>query len=251
MKPKIKISVLTIFPEMFRTLTDFGVFKRALDNGIIEFEAVNLRDYTHDRHKITDIPGYGPGPGMVMKPEPFFEYYEEYEKKNNKKPYTVILSPQGRPFNNEISSELSKKEDILFFCGRYEGPDERVYNICDDEISVGDFVVTGGEIPAMIIIDSLSRFIPGVVGDSESVENDSFFNGLLDYSVYTKPYEYKNYKVPDILLSGNHKKIESFRKKESIIKTILKRPDLFIKKDFSSEEKKEIVEIIREMFKDA
>ncbi|WP_129408947.1 tRNA (guanosine(37)-N1)-methyltransferase TrmD [Marinitoga lauensis] len=247
MNPKIEIDVVTIFPEMFEAITKYGVLSKAIKENIVSFKAHNLRDYTKDKHKVTDLYAYGGGPGMVMKPEPFFEFYDTYIEKKGKKPYVIITSPQGKRFESSDAERLAKKENIVFFCGRYEGIDERVMSLVDEEFSIGDFVVTGGELPAMLMIDALCRFVPGVVGDIDSVKNDSFYNQLLDHPHYTKPREYRGMKVPEVLLSGNHKKIDEYRKKESILRTILKRPDLFIKHDLDEFEKKVIVNIIREL----
>ncbi|MDO7976192.1 MULTISPECIES: tRNA (guanosine(37)-N1)-methyltransferase TrmD [Oceanotoga] len=250
MEQKMKIKVLSIFPNMFNTLFEYGVLKKSIENGIVDFEAINLRDYTDDKHHVTDIPGYGGKSGMVMKVEPFFKYYEEYSK-DGEKPYVIMTSPQGIKFDNSVSRYLSEKKKLLFLCGRYEGIDARIEKIVDKEVSIGDFVVTGGEIPAMLMIDSLLRFVPGVVGDNDSVINDSFYNGLLDYSQYTKPYDFNGEKVPEILLSGNHLKIEKYRKKNSLLNTILKRKDLFIKRKLSEEEKELLTEIIGELYNNA
>ena len=250
MNQTINIKVVSIFPGMFSSLTNFGVIRKAIEGSIVKFEAINLRDYTKDKHKVTDKPGYGGNSGMVMLAEPFLKFYDDYCSKHEK-PYVVMTSPQGRRFDNNISKTLASKKNLVFLCGRYEGPDERVMSIVDDEISIGDFVVTGGELPAMIMIDSLLRFIPGVVGDENSVINDSFYNGLLDYPHYTKPAELRNLKVPEVLLSGNHAKIEKYRKKESFLRTILKRPDLFLKRELKKEDKKIIVEIIKELYDSA
>lgn len=245
--PKIEIDVVTIFPEMFDAIVKYGVISKAIKNNIISFNAHNLRNYTKDKHKVTDLYAYGGGPGMVMKPEPFFEFYDNYLEKKGKKPYVIMPSPQGKQFNSKDAERLASIENIVFFCGRYEGIDERVMSLVDEELSIGDFVVTGGELPSMLMIDAISRFIPGVVGDIESVKNDSFYNQLLDYPHFTKPRSYRGMDVPKVLLSGNHKKIEEYRKKESILRTILKRPDLFIKHDLDEFEKKVIVNIIREL----
>jgi len=247
MTPKIEIDVVTIFPEMFEAITKYGVLARAIKGNIVSFKAHDLRDYTKDKHRVTDLYAYGGGPGMVMKPEPFFEFYDAYIKGKNKKPYVIMPSPQGKTFDSTAAERLAKKENIVFFCGRYEGIDERVMTLVDEEMSIGDFVVTGGELPSMLMIDALCRFVPGVVGDIDSVRNDSFYNQLLDHPHYTKPREYRNMKVPEVLLSGNHQKIEEYRKKESILRTILKRPDLFIKHDLDEFEKKVVVNIIREL----
>jgi tRNA (guanine37-N1)-methyltransferase len=251
MKPKIKIRTVSIFPEMFKILIENGVISKSIKNGLINFEAINLRDYTVDKHKVTDKPGYGGGAGMVMLAEPFFKAYEHFEKEVNEKPYVILTSPMGKTLNNEMSKKLALKKNLMFFCGRYEGIDNRVKSIIDEEISIGDYILTGGEIPALVIIDSLLRFVPGVVGDQESVVNDSFYEGLLDYSHYTKPEELRGYKIPEVLKSGNHKNIAYFRKKDSLLNTIMKRPDLFIKKELTEEQKKMVVEIIEELSKDA
>lgn len=245
---QIKISVLTIFPGMFDILKNYGVIKKAIEKRLVEIDIFNLRDYTTDKHKVTDKPGYGGQNGMVMLAEPFYRFYEEYIISKNLKPYIVLPSPQGEVFNNDLAFELAKKENLVFFCGRYEGIDERVKKIVDKEVSIGDYVLTGGEIPTMVIIETLLRFLPGVIGSKTSVENDSFYNGLLDHSHYTKPQNFRGMKVPEILLSGNHERIETFRKKESLLKTILKRPDLFIKKELSEEEKQVLIVLIQEMF---
>lgn len=245
---RIKISVLTIFPGMFDIIRNYGVIKKAIEKKLVEIDILNLRDYTTDKHKVTDKPGYGGENGMVMLAEPFYRFYDEYILSKNHKPYIVLPSPQGEVFNNDLAFELAKKEELVFFCGRYEGIDERVRKIVDKEVSIGDYVLTGGEIPTMVIIETLLRFLPGVIGSKTSVENDSFYNGLLDYSHYTKPQNFRGMQVPEILLSGDHERIRIFRKKDSLLKTILKRPDLFIKKELNEEEKKILVEIIQEMF---
>jgi len=232
---------------MFEAITKYGVLSRAIQNNIVSFTAHDLRDYTKDKHKVTDLYAYGGGPGMVMKPEPFFEFYDNYVQTKNKKPYVILTSPQGKRFDSTDAERLSKQENLVFFCGRYEGIDERVMKLVDEEFSIGDFVVTGGELPSMLMIDAICRFVPGVVGDIESVKNDSFYNSLLDHPHYTKPREFRGLKVPEVLLSGNHEKINEYRKRESIIRTILKRPDLFIKHDLDEFEKKVIVNIIREL----
>jgi len=245
---QIKITVLTIFPGMFDIIKNYGIIKKAIERKLVEIDILNLRDYTTDVHKVTDRPGYGGQNGMVMLVEPFYRFYDEYILPKNHKPYIVLPSPQGEVFNNNLAFELANKEEIVFFCGRYEGIDERVKRIIDKEVSIGDYVLTGGEIPTMVIIETLLRFLPGVVGSKTSVENDSFYNGFLDHSHYTKPQNFRGMKVPEILLSGDHERIRNFRKKDSLLKTILKRPDLFIKKELDEEDKKVIVELIQEMF---
>jgi len=242
-----KIEVVSIFPNFVSQYFSFGVIEKALKKDIIDIKSINLRDYTHDKHKITDKPGYGGNSGMVMIPEPFFEYYDDYKKRENKKPFVVMPSPQGIKFDNEISKSLSEKDNLVFFCGRYEGIDNRVNEIVDLEVSIGDFVLTGGELPTLLMVDSLLRFVPEVVGNKNSVKNDSFYNGLLDFNHYTRPSNFRGGQIPEVLLSGDHKKIENFQKKQSLLNTALKRPDLFLKKELDNQDKKLILEIIQEL----
>jgi len=249
-KPLLNFLALSIFPEMFEALSKFGIFKKALDKGLIGFRAINLRDYTTDKHRTTDDYQYGGGHGMVMKLEPFFRFYDEFVEKHGEKPTVILPTPKGQLFNNDLALELSKKKNLVFFCGRYEGIDERVNVLVDYEISIGDYVVSGGELPAMVMMDAISRFVPGVVGDFKSVEEDSITMGLLDYPHYTRPEDFRGLKVPKVLLSGDHKKVELFRIKESIKSTALRRPDLFLKKDFTKVEKLAILEVLRELLKD-
>ncbi|OAA31384.1 tRNA (guanine-N1)-methyltransferase [Kosmotoga arenicorallina S304] len=245
----MRIKVLTIFPEMFSILTEYGVISRALKEGIVDFKAINLRDYTTDRHRTTDDYPYGGGSGLVMKAEPFLKAYEKIIR-NEGKPHVILTSPQGKVFDNDKALELSTKDSLLFLCGRYEGVDERVMNIVDEELSIGDFVLSGGELPSMVMIESLLRFVPGVIGDMESVKRDSFFNDLLDYPHYTRPREIKGMKVPEVLLNGNHEEIELFRRKESIKRTLKRRPDLFLKHDFDRMDKKALLSLFRELIGD-
>ena len=246
----MRFSVVTIFPDMIESFKKFGVVAQAIANGIIEVNAYNLRDFTTDKHRVVDDYPFGGGPGMVMKAEPFFRFYDFYLEKFGK-PHVVLTTPQGRIFDNEKAMELAQKEDLVILCGRYEGIDERVMEIVDEEISIGDYVLTGGELAAMVIIDATSRFVPGVV-DEESVKKESFMNDLLDHPVYTRPRSIQKKEVPEILLSGDHEKIEIWRRKEAMKKTILKRPDLFLKKEsFDRIDKLSIIELVRELIKDA
>ncbi len=246
----MKFTIVTVFPDMIKEISSWGVFGKALSNSNIEMEIVNLRDYTHDRHKTTDDYVYGGGSGMVMKPEPFYEFMDDYSSKNAG--YRVVYpSPQGKHFTSEDAHRLAKYDNIVFFCGRYEGIDERVMNLVDEELSIGDFVTSGGELPAMVMVDAIGRYRPGVIGSFESVENDSFYNGMLDHENYTRPDEYRGMKVPEILLSGNHKLIDDERKKNSLFRTIIKRPDLFYKMDLDQENKKTIVKLIKELYSNA
>ncbi len=246
----MRFSVVTIFPDMIESFKKFGVVAQAIANGIIEVNSYNLRDFTTDKHRVVDDYPFGGGPGMVMKAEPFFRFYDFYLEKFGK-PHVVLTTPQGRIFDNEKAMELAQKEDLVILCGRYEGIDERVMEIVDEEISIGDYVLTGGELAAMVIIDATSRFVPGVV-DEESVKKESFMNDLLDHPVYTRPRSIQKKEVPEILLSGDHEKIEIWRRKEAMKKTILKRPDLFLKKEsFDRIDKLSIIELVRELIKDA
>lgn len=241
----LKISVLTIFPEMVEVIKKYGVISRAVQENKIEINIFNLRDFTSDKHRTVDDYPFGGGPGMVMKPEPFFRFYDFYVQAFGK-PHTILTSPQGRTFNNDLVKELSLKENLLIICGRYEGIDERVMELVDDEISIGDYVLTGGELPAMVMIDAISRFVPGVISD-ESVIEESFNTGLLDHPHYTRPREFNGRKVPEVLLEGNHEKIELWRRKMSLKKTMQRRPDLFLKKEFDEVDKRALLELFREL----
>jgi tRNA (guanine37-N1)-methyltransferase len=245
---QLSIKILTIFPDMFSSLLEWGVISRSVENGILEILPVDLRDFTNDKHRTTDDYPYGGGSGLVMKAPPFFRAYESITKQGTK-PHVIFTTPKGKLFNNDKAKELAGKDNLLFLCGRYEGVDERVMTIVDEELSIGDFVLSGGELATMVMIDAISRFVPGVVGDIQSVEKDSFYNEILDHSHYTRPREVKNLKVPNVLLSGNHEKIEISRRKESLLKTILRRPDLFMKHEFDQIDKKALIEIIKENIK--
>jgi tRNA (guanine37-N1)-methyltransferase len=241
----LKISVLTIFPEMVEVIKKYGVISRAVQENKIEINIFNLRDFTSDKHRTVDDYPFGGGPGMVMKPEPFFRFYDFYVQAFGK-PHTILTSPQGRTFNNDLVKELSLKENLLIICGRYEGIDERVMELVDDEISIGDYVLTGGELPAMVMIDAISRFVPGIISE-ESVIEESFNTGLLDHPHYTRPREFDGRKVPEVLLEGNHEKIELWRRKMSLKKTIKRRPDLFLKKEFDEVDKMALLELFKEL----
>ncbi len=220
--------VITLFPELIQDYCSYSITKRGIDEGIISVNTHNPRDYTLDKHKKVDDTPYGGGDGMVLMCQPVFDCYEAVEKKENRE--FIMLSPQGETFNQKISEELSKKEQIILLCGHYEGFDERIrLGLNPREISIGDYVLTGGEIASLVLIDSISRNIPEYLGKIGSCHNDSFsigLNGLLEYPHYTKPREYKGMKVPEVLLNGNHKEIEKFRKEESLKRTQKRRPDL-------------------------
>jgi tRNA (guanine37-N1)-methyltransferase len=219
----MKIDVLTLFPEMFTGPLDFSMVKRARDAGILDLRVINLRDYTHDRHKTVDDKPFGGGPGMLLKPEPIFEAVENLA---NAKTRVVMLTPVGRQFNQQVARELSQQEHLLFLCGAYEGFDERIRTLAHDEISLGDFVLTNGALPAMVMIDAITRLLPGVLGDDQSSADESFSHEQLEYPHYTRPAEFRGMKVPDVLLSGNHAEIEKWRREQAKARTKERRPDL-------------------------
>ncbi|MGI5859786.1 MAG: tRNA (guanosine(37)-N1)-methyltransferase TrmD [Tepidanaerobacteraceae bacterium] len=235
----LNIHILTLFPEFFESPFNVSMIKRARDKGLIRINLINIRDFSHDKHRKVDDYPYGGGCGMVMKPEPIFEAVEYVDKKiNTMNRRILLLSPQGKVFNQTLARNLSKEQHLIFICGHYEGIDERVKTIVTDEISIGDFILTGGEVPALAIVDATIRFIPNVLGSSESPENESFCDGLLEYPHYTRPETYRGLKVPEVLLSGNHREIELFRRKEALKRTRKKRPDLFKKIQLTNEDKK-------------
>jgi tRNA (guanine37-N1)-methyltransferase len=222
----MRFDILTLFPELIQSHLDFSIMKRAKEDGVIEVNTINPRDYTLDKHKKVDDTPYGGGAGMVLTPQPYVDAYEGVNKENNF--ITLMMTPQGEPFTHEISKELAQYDQVIILCGHYEGFDERIREIIRPrEISIGDFVLTGGELPALCIIDSISRNIEGTLGKIESAHDDSFTDGLLEYPQYTKPREYRGLEVPEVLLNGNHKLIEEFRMQQKIERTKVKRPDLY------------------------
>lgn len=220
----MKISILTLFPEMF-SIFDHSIIGRAKANNIVNIDLFNIRDYTLNRHKKVDDYPYGGGAGMVMAPQPIVDAIRAAKKTNNGK--IIFLGPRGKTFNQEMAKDLSKEENLIFLCGHYEGIDERVYKHIDMEISLGDFVLTGGEMAAIPVIDSVLRLIPGVLGKEESFMEESFYNGFLEYPQYTRPEEFEGDKVPEVLLSGHHENIRQWRRIQSIQITKERRPDLY------------------------
>ncbi|MEX3458074.1 tRNA (guanosine(37)-N1)-methyltransferase TrmD [Staphylococcus hominis] len=232
----MKIDYLTLFPEMFDDVLNQSILKRAQDKNIIEVNTVNFRDYAENKHNQVDDYPYGGGQGMVLKPEPVFNAMKDL--KHTDKTRVILMCPQGRPFSQAIAEELSEAEHIVFICGHYEGYDERIReNLVTDEISMGDYVLTGGELPAMTMTDAIVRLIPGVLGNEQSHQDDSFSDGLLEFPQYTRPREYKGMTVPDVLLSGNHANIEKWRHEQKLIRTLHKRPDLLEKYQLSDKDK--------------
>ncbi|MBM7613636.1 tRNA (guanosine(37)-N1)-methyltransferase TrmD [Alkaliphilus hydrothermalis] len=223
------IRILTLFPQMFDATLGSSILQRAREKGLLDIACINIRDYASNKHKKVDDYPYGGGAGMVMTPQPIFDSHQAVveELKLEKKPRTIYLSPKGRVFNQEIAQELAQEKELVFLCGHYEGIDQRVIDeLVTDEISIGDYVLTGGEIPAMVVIDALSRMIPGVLSQEESYEEESFYSGVLEYPHYTRPAEFRGLKVPDVLMSGNHKNIDTWRRKKSLEMTMERRPDL-------------------------
>ena len=220
----MKIDVLTLFPGMFSGPLDESIVKRAREAGLLTLGIHNLRDWTHDKHKTVDDRPFGGGPGMLLKPEPIFEAVEQLAGEKTK---VVLLCPQGRRFNQSVARELAKVEHLLLICGSYEGFDERIREeLADDELSIGDFVLTNGALPAMVIVDAVTRLLPGVLGDDDSARDESFSDGMLEYPHYTRPAEFRGMKVPDVLLSGNHAEIAKWREQQARIRTAARRPDL-------------------------
>ncbi len=218
--------VLTLFPEMIEQSCNYSILKRAVESGILKVNTINPRDYTLDKHKKVDDSPYGGGAGMVLMVQPYVDAYESVKRVDNS--LTVMLSPQGEPLTDNIVNEFAEFDQIILLCGHYEGFDERIRDIIKPrEISIGDFVLTGGELPALCLIDAVSRKLEGTLGKIESAEEDSFANGLIEYPHYTRPREYRGLKVPEVLLNGNHKEINEFRLNESIKRTKIKRPDLY------------------------
>jgi len=242
----LEINIITIFTSMFKGPFSESILKRAQEKNLIKINLIDLRDFCYDKHKTVDDYSYGGGPGMVLKSEPIYNAIQEIKlKSKNHHPLKVLVtSAQGKIFTQKMAKSLSKNRKIAIVCGRYEGIDERILNILDaEEISIGNFVVSGGELPAMIIVDAISRMIPGVLGKEESMINDSFYNEYLDYPHYTRPDEFNGIKVPEVLLSGNHGKIEKWRKRQSLIRTLVRRPEIFAKKKLTKEDAKMIKKI--------
>ncbi len=246
----MRIDILTLFPQMFQAPFGFGVLKRAIDQGLVTINLHNIRDYTHDKHRTVDDYPYSGGPGMVLKPEPIFEAVESVtsdiyaDEKGGKLPI-ILLTPQGRLFSQEIARYLSGCDHLILICGRYEGVDERVrQHLVTDEISIGDYVLTGGEFPAMVVVDSVVRLLPGVLGSDASSLDESHSDGLLEYPHYTRPEFYKGWEVPEILLSGNHAQIAGWRREQVIRRTLERRPDLLGKTELDQKERQMVERLV-------
>ena len=233
-----RFHILTLFPEMVMDGLNTSIIGRAIEAGLLEINAVNIRDYSTNKHmKVDDYP-YGGGAGLVMQPEPVYRAYEDLTKDMKKKPRVVYLTPQGTTFHQEMAKELAKEEELVFLCGHYEGIDERVLEeIVTDYVSIGDYVLTGGELPAMVMIDSISRLVPGVLHNDDSAGDESFENGLLEYPQYTRPSVFLDKEVPEVLLSGHHENIRKWRHEQSVKRTKERRPDLWEAYEKGTEEK--------------
>lgn len=224
---KVRFDVLTLFPDMFHGFLNTSIIKKAHEKGLIETKLINFRDYATDKHRTVDDAPYGGGGGMVLKPEPLFRAVDDLIQDLESRPPILLMSPQGERFTQRKAEELAKYSHLILICGHYEGFDERIRQyLATEEISIGDYVLTGGELAAMIIIDSVSRLVPGVLGNESSAQTDSFSTGLLEYPQYTRPVEFRGYRVPDVLLSGHHANIEKWRRQQSLIRTWQRRPDL-------------------------
>ncbi len=224
----MRFDVLTLFPEIIESYCNVSIMKRAREGDVYSLNTINPRDFTLDKHNKVDDTPYGGGAGMVLMPQPYIDAYDSVEKLENS--ITIMLSPQGEPLNEKLVLDLAQYEQIIMLCGHYEGFDERIREIIKPkEISLGDFVLTGGELPALCLLDSVSRKLNGTLGKIQSAEDDSFSNGLLEYPQYTKPRDFRGYKVPEVLLNGNHKEINEFRQNQQIERTKLRRPDLYEK----------------------
>ena len=247
----MKFHVMTLFPEMIEDATKVSILGRAINNDLISIDAINIRDFSENKHmKVDDYP-YGGGAGMVMQAMPIYKAYRSIidKSQNKKKPRVLYMTPQGKVFNQKMAEELAKEDELIFLCGHYEGLDERVLEeIVTDNVSIGDFVLTGGEMPSLMMIDAISRLVPGVLHNDVSAEFESFQDNLLEYPQYSRPEEVLGRKVPEVLLSGHHRNIEKWRREQSIIRTYERRPDLLEKANLSNKEKEFLENYIREIY---
>ncbi|MCX6346236.1 MAG: tRNA (guanosine(37)-N1)-methyltransferase TrmD [Armatimonadetes bacterium] len=241
----MRFEILTTLPQMIEAYVGESILGRAIKKGVIEVEAVNIRDFTDDRHLTTDDAPFGGGPGMVMKCEPVFKAVEALNaRRNGAKPRVLLMTPQGRRFDQKMAEELARENCVIIICGRYEGVDERICEqLVTDEVSIGDYVLTGGELAALVITDAVARLLAGVLGDESSPESESFSSGLLEYPQYTRPADFLGSRVPEILLSGNHAEIDKWRRKQAIIRTFKKRPDLLQNAPLDEKDKRYLREL--------
>jgi len=242
----MRVDIITLFPSMFKGPFEESIIKRAREKNLLEIHLHNLRDFTTDLHHVVDDAPFGGGAGMVMKVEPIYRALKSIKEQLKGEVKAILLSPQGRTLNQDVARGLAGQKNIILICGRYEGMDERVKKyLVDEELSIGDYVLSGGEIAAMVVVDAVNRFIPGVIGNERSIRQDSFYRGLLDYPQYTRPAEFMGWKVPEVLRSGNHQKVKEWRIKKMLRKTLCLRPDLLEKANLSDQEKEWLEEIKR------
>ena len=235
----MRIDIMTLFPEMCERVLDESIIGRSREGGLVEINCVNIRDFSTDKHRRVDDTTYGGGTGMIMQCQPIFDCFCELEKKIGKRPYLIYMSPQGKQLDQQKVKELAKKDNIAILCGHYEGVDERVIEeLVDEEISIGDYVLTGGELPALVLADSITRMLPGVLASDEAFEEESHYNGLLEYPQYTRPYEWHGKTVPDVLLTGHHANITKWRRERSLERTKERRPDLLGKAELDRKDLK-------------
>lgn len=240
----MRVDILTLFPEMLAGPFSTSILKRAQERGLLEINLVNIRDFSTNKHHTVDDTPYGGGAGMVMGPEPLFGAVEQVARELGFVPRVVLMSPQGRPFSQALAAELSYEENLVFICGHYEGIDERVRDtLVTEEISIGDYILTGGELPAAVVVDAVARLIPGVLGEAASAEEESFTTGLLEYPHYTRPREYRGQEVPEVLLSGHHEETRKWRRRQSLLRTLERRPELLNQAELTREDKKILGEI--------
>ncbi|QYR19799.1 tRNA (guanosine(37)-N1)-methyltransferase TrmD [Paenibacillus sp. sptzw28] len=233
----MRIDVLTLFPEMFDGVFGASILGKAQGKGLVSLRAVNFRDYANNKHNTVDDYPYGGGGGMVLKPEPLFAAVEDLMPEAGKRPRVILMCPQGEPYSQRKAEELAAQEHLVFVCGHYEGYDERIReHLATDELSIGDYVLTGGELPAMVVIDSVVRLLPGVLGNETSAVTDSFSTGLLEYPHYTRPAVFREWEVPEILLSGHHAKVEAWRREQSLLRTLKRRPELLEQAELTKKE---------------
>ncbi|MGG4035814.1 tRNA (guanosine(37)-N1)-methyltransferase TrmD [Paenibacillus cisolokensis] len=242
----MKIDVLTLFPEMFEGVFGTSILGKAREKGIVELRTINFREYANNKHQTVDDAPYGGGGGMVLKPEPMFAAVEALTEGAAKPPRVILMCPQGEPYTQRKAEELSRAEHLVFICGHYEGYDERIReHLVTDELSIGDYVLTGGELPAMVVIDSVVRLLPGVLGNETSAVTDSFSTGLLEYPHYTRPAVFRGWEVPEVLMSGHHGRIEAWRREQSLLRTLRRRPDLLEKAELTDKEREWLAAVER------
>lgn len=234
---KVKIDVLTLFPEMIEGPISHSIMKRAQENNLVDVNVINFRDYGQGKHKLVDDTPYGGGAGMLLKPEPLFEAMDDILDKTDSKPRVILMDPAGKPFNQKMAEEFSEEEHLVFICGHYEGYDERIRTLVTDEVSLGDYVLTGGELASLVMMDATVRLLPDVLGNHESALEDSHSSGLLEHPHYTRPAEYRGMVVPEVLRNGNHNLIDTWRRQESLKRTASRRPDMLDKAELTDEDR--------------